>query len=210
MPSKKGFQPRSFASLLLCLSGLTMTVSGVVLYIVPEGRIAYWNDWRLLALGKEQWGAMHTILSLLFFLTALLHLYYNWRVLMAYLRDRVRKTLTLRRELAAAALLCLVCLAGSIAGTAPFSQVMALGMVAKKAWYAGQDVKPPFPHAELMTLSQLAKKIDFSLDGAVEHLREKGFADAGAASTLKGLATGHPLSPAEIFETMMLDDRLYR
>ena len=67
------------------------------------------------------------------------HLYYNWRVLKAYLKDRVRQSFTLRRELAVVLILGSVVVAGSIAELPPFSQVMDLGASAKKAWYAGED-----------------------------------------------------------------------
>lgn len=201
---------RNFASLLTALSGLIMAVSGTVLYVVPEGRIAYWTDWRLTGLGKEQWGAVHTILSFVFFCAAVVHAVYNGRALMAYLRDRFRRTVTLRRELAAALLLTALCVTGSVAGYAPFAGVMQLGKAAKKTWHAGQDVHPPFPHAELMTLRQLAQKLDLSLAGALAHLREQGIEKADGDTTLKQLAGGSGRSPAELFEAMMMDDRLYR
>jgi hypothetical protein len=209
MGKKKNFQMRNFTTLLLTGCSLVMAVSGFVLYIMPEGRIAYWNDWRLLGLDKEQWGALHTILSLAFFFAACVHLYLNWRALVHYLRDRMRRTLTLRRELAAALALTLLLLHGSIAGYAPFSQVMHLGKAAKKSWYAGEDAKPPFAHAELMPLRQLTGKIDVDLPGALAFLTEQGL-EADGDSTLKELAAASDRSPSQLFEAMMLDDRLYR
>lgn len=208
--SGQGFSMRGFTSLLVSFSGLAMIISGLVLYIMPEGRVAYWADWRLLSLDKEQWGTMHTCLSLIFFIFAILHLYYNWRTFLSYLKDRIKRSFTLRRELIAALLISAVCLHGSIVGYAPFTSVMELGKQIKKTWYAGQDVHPPFPHAELMPLKQLAKRIDFNLDGALEHLREKGLAVESGDTTLKELAAQSPYSPAEIFEAMMMDDRLYQ
>lgn len=204
------FNYRGFFSLLITFSGLVMLVSGLVLYVMPEGRVAYWTDWRLIGLNKEQWGTMHTCLSLVFFSAAGFHLYYNWTALLSYLKDRIKRTFALRRELLVTLLLGAICLHGSISGYAPFSSVMDLGTLAKKSWYAGQDVHPPFPHAELMPLKQLARRIDFNLDGALEHLQEKGFSASSADSTLKQLAAGSSSSPAELFEAMMMDDRLYQ
>ena len=68
---------------------------------------------------------------------------------------------------------------------------------------------PPFPHAELMPLKQLAKRIDFNLNGALEHLQEKGLPATSGDITLKELTANTSLSPAKIFEAMMMDDRLY-
>ena len=204
------FRLRIFISLLIAFSGLVMILSGLVLYVVPEGRVAYWTNWKLLGLTKTDWGSVHTNLSLVFFIALFFHLYYNWRVLKAYLKDRVRQTFALRRELAAALALGLVVVFGSIAALPPFSQVMDLGATAKKTWYAGEDVLPPFPHAELMPLRELAKKIDLNLPGMLEVLAEKGYpADSGEAS-LKDLADRHDTSPMQVFEVMMADDRVYR
>jgi hypothetical protein len=208
--NRQNFNLRSFFSLLITFSGLVMLISGLVLYVMPEGRVAYWTDWRLIGLDKEQWGTIHTFLSLIFFLAAGFHLYYNWTVLLSYLKDRVKRSFALRRELLATLLLGAICLHGSISGYAPFSSVMDLGATIKKTWYAGQDVHPPFPHAELMPLKQLAKRIDFNLAGALEHLREKGFTASTGDITLKELTADSSNSPAEVFEAMMMDDRLYR
>ena len=208
--TNRNFNLRSFVTLLVSFSGLVMIISGLILYIMPEGRVAYWTDWRLIGLGKEQWGTMHTCLSLIFFAAAGFHLYYNWRTLLSHLKDRIKRTFSLRKEFIAALVLSAFCLHGSIVGYAPFTSVMDLGTVIKKTWYAGQDVHPPFPHAELMPLKQLAKRIDFNLEGALEHLREKGLPANSGEVTLKELTADVDSSPAQIFEAMMMDDRLYQ
>ena len=205
----KIFNWRSFVSLGLTLSALVMLLSGLVLYVVPEGRIAYWNDWRLLVLGKEQWGAIHTLTSLLFTGLAIWHLVYNWKVFLAYLREKARTLLGGRRELAGAIAVTLVFVLGSAAGLPPFEQVMQLSSFTKKLWYKGEDVAPPFPHAELMTLKQLAGKLDLRLEGMVLVLREQGLEGVGGDSNLKEMAVGTGRSPAAIFEEMMMDDRVY-
>ena len=83
--SEKPFRLRNFISLLITFSGLVMIVSGLVLYVVPEGRVAYWTNWKLFGLTKTAWGSVHTNLSFVFFIALFFHLYYNWRVLKAYL-----------------------------------------------------------------------------------------------------------------------------
>ena len=47
---------RSLTAFLVTWSFLVLTITGLVLYIVPQGRIAYWVHWSLLGLEKEQWG----------------------------------------------------------------------------------------------------------------------------------------------------------
>ena len=208
--STSPFRLRNFITLLVTFSGLVMTVSGFVLYVVPEGRVAYWTDWTLLGLTKEAWGSVHTNLSFLFFLVLVFHLYYNWRVLMAYLKDRLRQRFTLRRELAAALVLGLVVVGGSAAQWPPFLQVMELGAAAKKAWYAGEDVQPPFPHAELMPLAELSRRIDLNLAAVLAVLAEEGYPAESEEVSLKDLARRYDVSPMQLFETVMADDRVYR
>jgi len=48
------------------LAFIGMAVTSLILFIVPQGRVAYWADWRLLGLSKTDWGNIHINLGLLF------------------------------------------------------------------------------------------------------------------------------------------------
>jgi hypothetical protein len=82
---------RKITSLTALLSFIPLFVTSVVLYIIPQGRVAYWADWRLWGLSKTQWGDIHINLGLLFLLSILLHVYYNWRPILNYLKNRARQ-----------------------------------------------------------------------------------------------------------------------
>ena len=207
---EKNFSFRGFVSLLVTFSGLIMIASGIIAYIMPEGRIAYWADWRFWGLGKEQWSTIHTVLSFVFIFGTVFHLVFNWKALLSYLKDKVKKTYSMRTELVMVLLITIICTHGSIAGVPPFTSIMDLGKAIKKTWYAGQEVHPPFPHAELMTLKQLTSKMDLSLQGSLEFLQEKGFVKVDEKTTLKTLAGQSDASPMQIFEAMMMDDRVYQ
>ncbi|MDP4856108.1 MAG: DUF4405 domain-containing protein, partial [Desulfobacterales bacterium] len=75
---------RKIVSLTALLSSLLLLVTSIVLYIVPQGRVAYWADWRLLGLTKTEWTNIHVNFGLLFFVSALLHVYYNWKPIVSY------------------------------------------------------------------------------------------------------------------------------
>ena len=50
---------RSLIAFLVTWAFLVLMVSGIVLYLVPQGRVAYWVHWSLAGLDKEQWAAVH-------------------------------------------------------------------------------------------------------------------------------------------------------
>ena len=50
---------RSLVAFLVTWSFLVLTVTGIVLYIVPHGHIAFRVHWSLLGLEKEQWAGVH-------------------------------------------------------------------------------------------------------------------------------------------------------
>jgi len=64
------FKPRPFVAFVVTFAFLITTITGIVLYIVPQGRIANWVDWHLLWLGKDQWADLHILLGLVFILAA--------------------------------------------------------------------------------------------------------------------------------------------
>ena len=81
---------RKITSLTALLAFVGMVVTSLVLYIGPQGRVAYWADWTLLGLDKTQWGDLHINMGLVFLLSILLHIYYNWKAILAYLKDKAR------------------------------------------------------------------------------------------------------------------------
>ncbi|WP_029131881.1 DUF4405 domain-containing protein [Sedimenticola selenatireducens] len=96
---------RSLIAFLVTWAFVVLTVTGIILYIIPHGRIAYWTHWSLAGLGKEQWGWVHMMFGGIFIVTGALHLYYNWKPFKKYLAERVRGKLNLSHELVASLLL---------------------------------------------------------------------------------------------------------
>jgi len=118
---------RRMTSLTATLAFLMMILTSVILYIVPHGRVAYWSDWRLWGLTKTDWGNIHTNLGLLFLLSLFLHIYYNWKPLMAYLKNKARQMKVFTPEFNAALVITLAFTVGTYFLIPPFGWVMALG-----------------------------------------------------------------------------------
>lgn len=195
---RKRFSWKPFTSFLILCAFLVILFSGLVLYIAPPGRIANWTHWMLGPLDKEQWQAMHTVFALVFVAAAVLHLVFNWRVLLAYLKTRLHTGTSNRREFAVASLLTAGVLALTLAEVPPFSTVMAVGEWAKNSW-ADTETEPPVPHAEGLTLAQLAATTRQPLEQMQSTLERAGVRGAAAEITVGELASRNGLTPQQLY-----------
>ena len=124
---------RKIASLTAALSFIVMILTSIILYIVPQGRIAYWADWHLWGLTKTQWGDIHINTGILF-LTALgLHIYYNWKPLINYLKDKAKNLKVFTKEFNVALIILVVFITGTYCKIPPFYSVLALSESIKDA-----------------------------------------------------------------------------
>jgi hypothetical protein len=74
MAEQRGWYTRSLTSLFVMAGFLIMSISVVAAFVNPQGRIAFWTDWSLLGLTKEQWGDIHILSSLLFVVAGTVHI----------------------------------------------------------------------------------------------------------------------------------------
>lgn len=193
---------RGFISLLTALSFLIMTISGVILFITPQGRVAYWLDWTFWGISKSQWGDMHITTSLLFALAGLWHTWLNWRALVSYFHDKVKKTVALKAELAVAAVITIFCTVGGIYKTPPLSYVLELNDWIKDAWVKNPDDEPVISHAELLPLKNFLKRVDIELEPALAELKKQGIVVSGPDQKLLDISRNNGKSPAAIYKLL--------
>jgi hypothetical protein len=193
------FNVRAFLSVLAALSFLAMSVTGVVLFVMPPGRVAYWTGWKMLALTKDQWDALHIWFSLIFMVAALLHLYLNWPCFLSYFRSKIRKAFALRSEWTMALVLCGVVGWGTLAQVRPFSSLLIWDQALKRGWDTPTG-RAPIPHAELMTLSELAEKTEgLEIDAMVKNLQAAGIEVQPLDAVLGDLAKQAGLTPMRLY-----------
>lgn len=82
---------RRITALMAFLSFLVMVFTSIILYIEPQGRVAYWANWSLFGLTKPQWDSIHINVGFLFLASLFLHIYYNWKVIVAYLKNKAKE-----------------------------------------------------------------------------------------------------------------------
>lgn len=200
MPSdrRKRFYWRAFVTFSVVFSFLVIAVSGVVLYISPPGRIANWSQWSIGGLQKSGWQAVHTVFALLFVAAAAFHIYFNWRVILNYLRRKLGEGLNRGRELGVASAAGLAVLVLTIVGVPPFSTVMTVGETVKNSW-SDPASEPPVPHAEEWTLAKFAETNKMAVDQVMQNLRQGGMAAPAADSTLQALASTYKVTPREVY-----------
>ena len=202
---KRRFGLRAFTSLLLAVSFIVLCVSGTVLFLTPRGRIANWTGWTLLGLDKNEWSSLHVNNGILFLVVAVIHLVLNWSVLLRYIRNSKVAGINKKKELAVALVIGVVCVWGPISGVPPFSSVMDLNEDIKDYWEqdtARGNAQPPVPHAEEMTLAELAEYIQLTADQVSAALAEEGYDVDDAELTIGQIAKQKQETPSQVFEVI--------
>jgi hypothetical protein len=200
---KKRFYWRSYVSISLLLSFLVISVSGVILYLAPPGRIARWIDWMMLGFSRGQWEDLHTLFSYLFIIFGLFHLFlFNWKLFFSYLRSRITRKLNRRREIFYALATFLVVTLFTLAKWPPVYSVMDLGNNISSGW-ADRRGAPPVPHAEEMTINDIASellRVDPEL--VIRKLQELGIVVRDGNQTLDSIAIQNEAAPSELFKSL--------
>lgn len=188
-------------SLTLAFSFLVMSITGLMLYIVPKGRVAYWADWELLGLTKTQYANIHITSMLLFLVVAVWHIYYNWKPLMSYIKNSAKKITFLKKELLIAVILNILFVGGTFMEIQPFKGMLDINEGIKDYWEKEYG-SPPYGHAEESSLKSFSKRIGVDVEEAISLLKEKGYEVEAKTKTLKEIAKKNNISPKVIYDTI--------
>jgi len=183
------------------LAFIAMLVTSIILYIAPQGRVAYWSDWKLWGLTKTDWGNIHINLGFLFFFALFLHIYYNWKPLINYLKNKTKAIKVFTPEFNAALIITVAFFLGTFLMLPPFSWVMALNDHFKDSG-AAKYGEPPYGHAELSSLKTFAKKMNLNLSKSMVLLSNAGYSVEDSSVTLQTIAKQNDVPPQRIYETI--------
>ncbi|BCO08315.1 hypothetical protein GF1_06910 [Desulfolithobacter dissulfuricans] len=193
---------RKITSLTMLISFVLLVVTSIILYIVPQGRVAYWADWKLWGLTKSQWGDLHINLGFLFLLAGFLHIVYNWKAIVAYLKDKSRQLKIFTANFNVALLLTLVVALGTYFQVPPMSTVINISDAIKDA-AAEKYGEPPYGHAELSSLKLFARQTNLDLNQAMDLLTQAGIKFDGEQDKLIDIAKKNNVSPKKLYEIML-------
>lgn len=196
MTRKRKFRPRGLVAFIVFGGFTVMTVTGLVLFVTPPGRVAYWTNWALVGLEKSDWAAVHIVFSLLFVLAGVIHLYFNWKPFKHYLVEKFAGHLNFRAESVIGSAAVGVILVGTLFAWPPFSWIIDLNETLKDSWAAAGWAEPPFGHAEEVSLKVLGMRTGREPRAMLEALRDAGYRADDPGQRVQDIATANGVTPA--------------
>ena len=192
---------RKITSLTALISFVLLLVTSIILYIVPSGRVANWAGYQLWSLSKEEWGSVHINLGFLLLISILLHVYYNWKPMISYMKNRSKQLRIFTPDFNVSLVVTLVVFFGTLAGLPPMNSIINLGnAITDKANLVYGE--PPYGHAELSPLADFTSKIKVDLDESLVKLRAAGIKVESSTQTMEEIAHANDISPKQIYEVL--------
>ena len=193
------FNWQSFISIGLLLSFIIMLISGIVLYIAPEGSLSRWIGWDILNLSKKQWEHQHTIFSYLFILFSIFHVFkINWSYLISYFVIEKFKMINLKEIIIAIAITVLV-FWGTLGSWSPFNFVIQFGNNISDSYAENVEI-PNLPDAEKLSLNDFAEKVlNISYYDLKQNLKKLTFDKVDKNSTVRDFCKLNGITPEEFY-----------
>ncbi len=195
------FRPRAFTSLVVALGFVVLLISGGVLFLAPPGRVANWTNWQIFGLTKHGWGDLHITFAALFLVAGVAHMVFNFRPLLQHLGARLAGRSGFRMEWVVALVLGLAVFAGTRARVAPLGSLLAWSEQLREGWEKPAE-RAPLPHAELLSLRELAEQAGLTPEVAISRLEESGLGRFDPETQVTTIAEEAKLAPAQLYEVL--------
>ena len=196
------FKARGFTTLLTAFSFIISLISGIILYFTPQGRVAHWTNWSIWGLDKETWGALHINSSLVFFIFIFVHLYFNWKPLVYYIKKKAAKTINLKLELFLVSLISVFIVVASIHDLEPFNSIIKWNNNVKNYWATKADAEPPIPHAEELTVTEFCTQTNIPLEKFKRIATSQNWIIRNNDQKISDIAVQNKISPADIYQKL--------
>jgi hypothetical protein len=193
------FSLRALVSFTILISFVVIVVSGLALYIKPQGKVASWQSWRVLGLTKGGWESLHTLTCVTFLIFVVLHIVLNWRSITSYLRNSVESGLNNLLEAGVALVIVLLVVLSSLLGLPPINYAMELGEFITASYAEGEGRKPPYEKAERSSLIEFCTAEGINPLAAVQRLRDAGMTIEDETQTLEEIANANDTTPMDVY-----------
>ena len=190
------FNWKIFISFGLSISFVIIFLTGLVLYIVPPGRLAYWISWKFLFLTKGQWEDLHTVFSYYFVILSIFHLFsIHWKSFLSYLKKGKLRV----RELITASFLSAFLFIAVLYQMQPVYAVMDFGSFMSDSWKTEENTAPVY-HAEKYSLEELIRLVPaLNKDTIVGRFNESGIEFDNFDESLRDIAAKNNKSPLDLY-----------
>lgn len=121
-------------SLTMLLSMIIMTYTGIILFIAPPGRVANWSNWELFFMSKEEFANLHTTFMFLFVVATIFHVYYNFKPMLSYMKNKAKELVVFTNEMIVAFIITVIFIVGTLVSFPPFSSFLKMGDTLKNSW----------------------------------------------------------------------------
>ena len=193
---------RRVVSLSLMLSVFTMLVTSIILYIVPQGRVAYWSEWSLWGISKSQWGALHTNLGLFMLIAAFFHVYFNWRPMTSYMKNKARDFRLFTPNFNVALVVVAAFTALTLAELPPMVWIQDLRGTIEDNLAASLG-EPPYGHAEESSLRVFLRNVALDTNRAKDNMKAAGIVVDDPTTAVIDIARANGVSPQQLYEIML-------
>ncbi|WP_372808218.1 DUF4405 domain-containing protein [Pontiella sp.] len=192
---------RKTTSLTTLLSFILLLFTSIILYLTPQGKIAFWANWKMLGIGKEEWGALHTNLGFLFIIAGILHTVLNWKPIVTYLKNKTQQLKVFTGDFNLALGITLVIVAFTMLEWQPIHAIQVLGENIKDA-AAEKYGEPPYGHAEASPLKSFCKKTGLDTAESVAALKAANFVGVSPEATLAEIAEANGMTPQQVYNLL--------
>jgi transposase-like protein len=192
---------RKTTSLTTLLAFILLLITSIILYVTPQGKIAFWANWKILGLGKEQWGALHTNLGFLFIIAGLLHTILNWGPIMAYMKNKAKQLKVFTIDFNVALIITLIITVFTLFEIPPINAVQEFNHSLKEA-AAEEYGEPPYGHAEASSLKSFCQRTGLKLKDSIRALEKADLTAVSEKATLAEIAAANGITPQQVYVTM--------
>jgi len=189
---------RKTTSLTTLLSFILLLATSIILYVAPQGKIAFWANWKIWGLGKEEWGALHTNLGFLFIIAGIFHTVVNWNCIVAYLKNKKKEFKMFTADFNVALLITLLVTLFTLFELPPIHAVQVFNESIKET-AAEKYGEPPYGHAESSTLESFCKRTRIDLGGSIGKLEKADLQAVSADATLAEIAKANKMTPQQVY-----------
>ncbi len=190
---------RKITSMTMIWSLIVLTFNSIVLYVVPEGRIANWADWRFWGLDKHDWSAQHTTVGFLFIFAGLLHIYYNWKPIVSYMKNKAKKLTGFSTASNIGLVLTLVFVIGTYLDVPPMSTIVDFSEQIKEG-AATKYGDPPYGQAQSSSLKGFTSRLGLDLEKSRDLLDKAGITVTDDKEMITDIAKRSNRTPQQIYD----------